>query len=86
MKGIIQVGYVKYVMDAEKAVKFMALLEEAEIYEDKWNSNKDAEGKENSFYSHHVYNNGDVTKFQTLEFMQDAFYKMAKLAGKPESK
>lgn len=84
MKAIVQVGYIKYVMDAEKAVKFMALLEEAEIYENRWHSNKDAEGKDNSFYSHHVYNNEDITKFQTLEFMQEAFYKMAKLAGKPE--
>lgn len=86
MKGIIQVGYTKYVMDADKAVKLIALLEEAEVYEDKWNSSKDADGKENSFYTHHIYNNGDVTKFQTMEFMQEAFYKMAKLAGKPESK
>ena len=86
MKAIVQMGFTKYVMDAEKAVKFMSLLEDAEVYEEKWNSSKDKDGKENSFYTHHVYNNGDVTKFQKMEFMQDAFYKMAKLAGKPESK
>lgn len=86
MKAIVQVGYTKYVMDAEKAVKFMSLLEDAEIYEDKWNSSKDKDGKEESFYSYHIYNNGDVTKFQTVEFMREAFYKMARLAGKPESK
>jgi hypothetical protein len=35
-KAIVQIGYNNYVLDTEKALKLLSLLEEAERYEHKW--------------------------------------------------
>jgi hypothetical protein len=41
-KAIVQIGYNNYVLDTEKALKLLSLLEEAERYEHKWR--KEEEG------------------------------------------
>ena len=74
MKAIVQVGYKTYVMDAEKAIAFLALLDNAEVYESKW---------ESKITSHYVYPQDNGDHIRELKLLPDALYRMAKLAGKP---
>jgi hypothetical protein len=39
-KAIVQIGYNNYVLDTDKALKLLSLLEEAERYEHKWRNEK----------------------------------------------
>jgi hypothetical protein len=73
----IKIGYNNYVMENEKAVQLLALLESAEVYENKYHRSE--EGRD-SFYTHHVYANEDNF---TMELIPTAKYQLAKLAGKP---
>ena len=73
MKAVVQVGYKSYVMDAEKALAFLGMLDQAEVYENKW------DGKTNAHYVYAKENDS----LQELRLMPDALYRMAKLAGKP---
>lgn len=74
----IQIGYNKYIMENEKALQLVALLEEAEVYEQKYHHRAN-EGKQ-SFYTQHVYANEDNF---TMELVSTTKYQLAKLAGKP---
>lgn len=80
MKAIIQIGYTKYVVDAEKAIKLLQILENAETYETKWHDRTD---DVDSFISHHIFTEDHKATIQPIEFMQDALYRLAKDAGKP---
>jgi len=73
----IKIGYNNYVMENEKAVQLLTLLESAEVYENKYHRSE--EGRD-SFYTHHVYANEDNF---TMELIPTAKYQLAKLAGKP---
>lgn len=77
-KAIVQVGYTQYVMDTQKALTLLELLRGAEIYEHKWRKNSPA--------THHIYQKDECDAsdpFEILKLVPDAFYNMAKLAGKP---
>ena len=73
MKAIVQVGYKSYIMDAEKALAFLGMLDQAEIYESKWDGKTSA---------HYIYNQ-ENDSVRELKLVPDALYRMAKLAGKP---
>ncbi len=73
MKAIVKVNYKDFVMDAEKALTMLSLLEEAEVYESKWDGKTSA---------HYIYNQ-DSDSVRELRLIPDALYRMAKLAGKP---
>lgn len=73
MKAVVQVGYKSYVMDAEKALAFLSMLDQAEVYENKWDGKTTA---------HYVYAR-ETDSIQDFKLMPDALYRMAKLAGKP---
>ncbi len=73
----IKIGYNTYVMENEKAVQLLALLEGAEVYENKYNRGVDGE---DPFYTYHVYPNEDNF---TMELIPTTKYQLAKLAGKP---
>lgn len=73
MKAIVKVNYKDFVMDAEKALTMLSLLEEAEVYESKWDGRTSA---------HYIYNQ-DSDSVRELRLIPDALYRMAKLAGKP---
>jgi len=82
-KAIFQIGYNNYVLDTEKALKLLSLLEEAERYEHKWR--KEEEGGT----TYHVWNPNespaDITfGLRELKLMPEQLYRMAKMAGKPE--
>ena len=73
MKAIVKVNYKDFVMDAEKALTMLSLLEEAEVYESKWDGKTSA---------HYIYNQ-ENDSVRELKLVPDALYRMAKLAGKP---
>jgi hypothetical protein len=73
MKAIVKVNYKDFVMDAEKALTMLSLLEEAEVYESKWDGKTSA---------HYIYNQ-DSDSVRELRIIPDVLYRMAKLAGKP---
>jgi hypothetical protein len=80
MKAVIRIGYKEYVLDADKAVRIMEMLENAERYESKWHSK--SESRE-SYNTYHVYQ--DTTDDRvSMELITDNFYAMCKLAGKPQ--
>ncbi len=76
MKAIVKVNYKDFVMDAEKALTMLSLLEEAEVYESKWDGKTSA---------HYIYNQ-DSDSVRELRLIPDALYRMAKLAGNPNDK
>ena len=74
MKAIVNIGYKSYVMDAEKAVAMLSMLDQAEVYENKWESKTTA---------HYIYPQDSSDHVRELKLLPDALYRMAKLAGKP---
>ena len=80
-KIIISTGYRKFVLDADKALKVVELLHDAELYETKYHS---ATNGHDSYNSHHVYENDESTSNITIELIPEAMYAVAKLAGRPD--
>lgn len=76
MKAIVNIGYKAYVMDAEKALTLLSALDNAEVYENKW----DSATKQTSYY---VYPQDSGDFIREMKIMPEALYRMAKLAGKP---
>jgi len=79
MKAILRAGYTDYVLDTDKAVAILELLEGAEIYESKYHAKTD---KSESYSTYHIYK--DSEREFSLNIITDEKYKMYKLAGKPE--
>lgn len=76
-KAIVSVGYNQYVLDVDKAVQLIELLDEAELYEDQW-------AKDQTHY--HIYPQDARDLVRSLKIIPAAFYRVAKMAGKPENK
>ena len=74
MKAIVNIGYKAYVMDADKALTMLGMLEQAEVYENKW---------ENKTTAHYIYPQDNSDHIRELKLLPDALYRMAKVAGKP---
>ena len=80
-KAIITIGYTKYVVDIEDAIKLSEILANAEMYEEKWR--KSEEGLSGTTY--HVWEQ-DAHVEHTLKVLPTSLYRLYKLAGKPEEK
>ena len=76
-KAVVSLGYREFVLDADKALTLLGLLEDAELYREVYRS-----GNINTF---HVYQNEEPTTM-TLKLLPKKLYDLAKLAGKPEEK
>lgn len=76
-KVVIEIGYRKYIVNADEAIKISTMLSTAEMYESKYT--KDDKG--DSIPMHYVYAQEDMRWH--MEIMPDSIYRMAKLAGKP---
>ena len=74
MKAVLQIGYKQYVMDAEKAISMMSLLQDAEVYESKW---------VDKTTTHYIYQQDTQDFIREMKLIPDALYRLAKLAGKP---
>lgn len=81
-KVIISLGYRNVVLDTEKAVALMEMLQDAEMYESKYHSA--ADGKP-SYNTHHIYPMTQENAF-TMQLVTNESYNMYKLAGKPEER
>jgi hypothetical protein len=76
-KVVIEIGYKKYIVNADEAIKMAAMLSTAEIYETTYQRDSKGEG----ITMHYVYPQEDMRWH--MEIMPDNVYRMAKLAGKP---
>ena len=76
MKVVINLGYKDYVLDAADAVTVLQLLENAELYQEKW------QPMDQGGTLYYVY--PQTPEASTLKVLTDSLYEMAKLAGKPE--
>jgi hypothetical protein len=77
-KVVIDIGYRKYIVNADEAIKISTMLSTAEVYETKYGKDDKGEGAT----SHYVYPQEDMRWH--MELMPDNVYRMAKLAGKPK--
>ena len=80
-KIIISLGYRKFVMDSDKALKVIDLLHDAEMYESKYHGA--VEGIP-AYNSHHVYANEESNAIG-IELMPEAMYAVGRLAGRPDN-
>jgi hypothetical protein len=76
-KIVIDLGWRKYVVNTDEAVKLAAMLSTAELYESKYTKDEKGEG----VVMHHIYPQDDMRWH--MDIMPDSVYRMAKLAGKP---
>jgi len=76
-KVLISIGYKKYILDTEEAIRVTDILSSAEIYESKYRSQEDGGSL------HYVYPQSDGDMI-SLSILSDNLYRCAKLAGKPE--
>jgi predicted DNA-binding ArsR family transcriptional regulator len=73
----VQVGYRNYVLDGEKALQVLDILQGAELYEVKWRT--DSEGGT----TQHIYPQDVMSGKVEVTYLTDEQYRMYKLAGKP---
>lgn len=76
-KVVIELGWKKYIVDAQQALAISEMLSKAELYETKYVKDVDDKG----VTMHYVYPQEEVRWH--MEIMPDSVYRMAKLAGKP---
>ena len=81
-KLIINLGYRSIVLDADKALTFIGLLDGAERYESKYHS---AENGKPAYNTHHIFPAEPDSGF-TMQMLTNESYQMYKLAGKPEDR
>jgi predicted DNA-binding ArsR family transcriptional regulator len=74
----VQVGYRNYVLDGEKALQVLDILQGAELYEVKWRT--DSEGGT----TQHIYPQDVMSSKVEVTYLTDEQYRMYKLAGKPQ--
>jgi hypothetical protein len=77
-KAIVQVGYTNFLLDTPKALALLELLAEAELYEEKWRK------QEEGGTTYHIYPQDTNEGIRHLKVIPQAFYQMARMAGKPE--
>lgn len=77
-KAIVKIGYTDFILDTQKALTLLELLADAEIYEEKWHK------KEEGGTTFHVYPQDTNEGLRQLRVIPNAFYHMAKMAGRPE--
>ena len=80
---VVDLGYKKVVLDRERAMALIEILETADVYEEVYWGEQDRIrlGMGNETYTYHVYAND--TNF-SMQIMSESKYQMAKLAGKPQ--
>jgi hypothetical protein len=79
---VVDLGYKKVVLNKERAMALVEILETGDVYEEVYWSETDRIrlGMGNETYTYHVYPND--TNF-SMQIMSESKYQMAKLAGKP---
>lgn len=80
-KVIVNLGYRSIVLEAEKALALISMLEDAERYESKYHS---GENGKSSFNTYHIYP-VDVDNGFHMQMLTNESYNLYKLAGKPDN-
>ena len=80
-KAVLRLGYKEFLIEVGDMVKVIDLLAKAERFERVY---VPADKTKESYYTYHVYDQDAAGKFNSIEFMTEDMYRMAKLAGKPE--
>ena len=80
-KVILNMGYRSVVLDANKALALISMLEDAERYESKYHS---GENGKPSFNTHHIYPIDADNGFH-MQLLTNESYNLYKLAGKPDN-
>jgi Tfp pilus assembly protein PilE len=80
-KIILNLGYRNIVLDADKAIALVAMLDGAEMYESKYHSKTDTQDSHNT---HHIYPMLQEQAFN-MQLVTAEAYRMYKLAGKPDN-
>jgi len=80
MKAVIKLDQ-HFVVDVEKLTPLLELLEEAEVYEQRWNPEREKEGEPR--YLHYIYRDMHKSKLY-VELLPDALLTSYRLAGKPK--
>ena len=65
----IEVGYRHFVLDGDKALQVLDLLQDAEIYETKWR--KEEEGGT----THHIYSQDPTNRVLEINYLTDTQYR-----------
>ncbi len=78
MKAKLSIGYKAWVLDHDKAIQILTMLDDAECYDSKYQKDTGS----GSVTTHYIYPQDEV-KTHSLELIPDRLYKMWKLAGKP---
>ena len=77
-KVVMDLGWKKVVVDAKLAIAMSELLSTSEIYE-----TKNVKGEDGVYVTtYHIFEQEETRWL--MEILPDSFYRMAKLAGKPE--
>ena len=81
-KAIINIGYTQYVLDVDKAIQLLSLLEGAELYDEVWVKDGVCKGEQ----SYHIYEQDPKDCIRQLKLIPMSFYNVARMAGRPERK
>lgn len=81
-KCIVKLGWKTFVMDTNKAITLLELLEGCEIYEEEYHTGM---ADKPSYTSYHIYSH-EEPDLVTVKLLPTNIYNVAKLAGKPEKK
>ena len=71
---VLNLGYSQYVMETKDALTLLQILEKAEKYQQKYRTGEDS--------THHVWMADGAIE---AKMISNDLYRMAKLAGKPET-
>lgn len=80
-KGVVSLGYGRFVVDTQDALTILEILAKAEMFEEKYHGL--AEGGSTFHVWQQDQANGGQYGFRLLP---DSLYRMGKLAGKPEER
>lgn len=75
-KCIVSLGWKSFVMDTNKAITLMELLDGCEMYEEVWDSNT-------KLTTYHVFPQEELA-LGSIKLLPSNIYNVAKLAGKPQ--
>lgn len=80
-KVIVNLGYRSIVLEAEKALAFISIVQDAEMYQSKYHS---GETGKPSFNTYHIYP-VDADSGFNMQMLTNESYNLYKLAGKPDN-
>jgi hypothetical protein len=77
-KAIVTFGYSDYVLDVDKAIELVEILETAELYDEQLQATGETH--------FHIYEQNTRDLIRKMKIIPPEFYRIAKLAGIPENK